>query len=128
MPDVENLPQEQRQYSPDELPLPELPPKLLRQIHIARARARDALLNDLNCCWSRCFPTTAANNFQTSQPRCFYGPFVTYGVTLYDAFAGVWLELKPDISKYQNWLNFGVKTLICDESLPSSGLRSPWPF
>ena len=37
---------------------------------------------------------------------------------MYEARAQALLALKPPLADYQDWLNFGLKTLICDELAP----------
>jgi hypothetical protein len=103
---------------PENRPLPELPPAALQEIKTARARAQAKLLDDLNDCWTEYFPVNSARKMGGPNPERFFGPFVTYGVALYDAFGRKLLELQPNLSDYLDWINFRLKINICDEIAP----------
>jgi hypothetical protein len=101
---------------PENRPLPELPPAILKKIELARARAQAKLLDELNDCWAVYFHSTKA--MRPQMPQGFFGPFVTYGVSLYDTFGGALLELQPSPADYLDWMEFGLKSRICEEIAP----------
>lgn len=104
---------------PDELPLPELTDDLKHQINVARADALVKLHEELNTCWANCFPLDGEKRLRAPAPDKFFPPFVAYGVAIYEARAEALLALRPQALEYENWLNFGLKTLICEALAPS---------
>jgi len=104
---------------PDTIPLPELPAAIQHKLAVAKADALVVLYEELQACWNNC---TLARPRLTVDPGCFIQAFVEYGVALYEAQAAALLELRPTLWEYQAWLNFALKTLICDELAP---YRSP---
>ena len=100
---------------PDTIPLPELPADLLHKVAVASAEAQVVLYEELQTCWSNC-PLDKPR--RGVDPKDFFPPFVKYGVALYEARSAALLELRPPLWKYQAWLNFALKTLICDELAP----------
>jgi len=64
-------------------------------------------------------PTDSAGNFLVRvDPAKFFPPFIAYGVKYYDAYTHALLRLQPRFSDYSAWINFALKTLVCDELVP----------
>ena len=97
----------------------------MHKVQIARADATVKLHDALNKCWAKCFPRKPGRTLNHIDPAIFFSPFVNYGVEVYEASAEVLLELKPQPTEYEDWLNFGLKTLVCDELAP---YRKPETF
>ena len=104
-------------------PLPHLPADLAYKIDVARVEALVKLHDDLNTCWKNYFPSDVGKHLKPPDPTSFFPSFVGYGVAMYEARAQALLALKPSLPDYQDWLNFGLKTLICDELAPVPATR-----
>ena len=114
--------------APDQLPLPELPPDLNYELVVAVADARLKLYAELDSCWAGYFPKDVViedgrRPIVHFVPERFFEPFVAYAVTFYEAYARVLMKLRPTLSDLEAWLNFLLRTLVCDELAPfrSSG-------
>ena len=101
--------------SPEELPLPHLPDDLHHQIDLARAAAEEKLNDELIACWAK---WDQVEGLPARSPDAFFDAFVVYGVGLYEAFSDVYLKLKPRLADYLNWVEFGLKTQLCEEIAP----------
>jgi hypothetical protein len=123
MSDNASPPQEEKRVAPDQLPLPALPAAIDYDLAIAVTDARVQLYEELNRAWTICFPKEiptdrSGNLLIRVDPTEFFPPFITYGVKYYDAYAHALLQLQPNYSDYEGWINFALKTLVCDELAP----------
>lgn len=109
-------------FAPENLPLPELTDELQYDVVEARADALVILYDELNSCWATCFPEhiELTSALGAPPPESFFKPFLEYGVALYEACAKALLKLQPEFSDYETWMNFALKTKICEELAPCS--------
>jgi hypothetical protein len=114
----------QAEVAPENLPLPQLPEALAHEVDVAKAEALVKLHDELNAIWTACFRVQDEQRFRTPAPDQFFPPFVSYGVAMYVARAEALLKLHPEPLLYQDWLNFGLKTLICDELAPCRSVEN----
>jgi hypothetical protein len=115
---TENVDDQGAAYGSENRPLPELTGDMKHHLDIARADALVKLHAELNTCWAQCFPVDAGERLRTLDPTRFFQPFFEYGVALYEAHADALLALQPKPLEYGDWLQFSLKTSICDGLAP----------
>jgi hypothetical protein len=115
---TENVDDQGAAYGSENRALPELTGDVKHQLDIARAEALVKLHADLNACWAQCFPVDAGERLRTPDPTRFFQPFFEYGVALYEAHADALLALQPKPLEYGDWLQFSLKTSICEGLAP----------
>ena len=118
-----STPQEEQRISPEYLPLPTLPATIEYDLAIVITDARVQLYDELSLIWASSFPEqiptdTSGNLVVRADPTKFFPPFIAYGVKYYDAYAVALLQLRPSFSDYWAWVNFALKTMVCDELAP----------
>lgn len=111
MPDFENR------------PLPGLPDGLRHDVEAACWKAHARLSDELDRCWRRAFPRKKAHQ-RNPQPDDFFRPFQVYAVACYDAWADAILKIDPSQSDYLAWLNYSLKTHVCEQISPTA--RMEW--
>jgi hypothetical protein len=114
---------------PDQRPLPELPVELAHELNIAVADAQLLLYPALEKCWAAHFKKAIIIEGRKPivhfTPELFFKPFVEYAVAIYEAYARVLLKLRPSFPDFEAWLNYALKTLICEQLCPTDRRELP---